>query len=87
MGKTVPEVGTQDRGHNFSDTDRQLGWRITYLFFSSTERKACELKTRTAAVIMARFATNCTISTEQTVIKTGVIQVEERGFTERFLFT
>ena len=43
-------------------------------------------KTRTA-VIMARFVTNCTISSEQIVIKTEVIQVEERGFTERFLFT
>ena len=40
-------------------------------------------KTRTA-VIMARFATNCTISSEQIVIKTEVIQVEEAGFTERF---
>ena len=43
-------------------------------------------KTRTA-VIVARLSTNCTISREQKVIKTEVIQVEETGFTERFLFT
>ena len=40
-------------------------------------------KTRTV-VIMARFATNCTISSEQIVIETEIIQVEKRGFTERF---
>ena len=43
-------------------------------------------KTRNA-VIVARLSTNCTISSEQKVIKTEVIQVEETGFTERFLFT
>ena len=43
-------------------------------------------KTR-AAVIMARFAKNCAFSSEQIVIKTEVIQAEETGFTERFLFT
>ena len=39
------------------------------------------------AVIMARFATNHTISSEQIELKTDAIQVEKTSFTERFLFT
>ena len=35
-----------------------LGWGITFLFFSTTERKACERLEHFRAVIMARFATN-----------------------------
>ena len=62
-----------------------LGCMVNNIFFFYNRTKGMR-KTRTA-VIMARFATNCTISSEQIVIKTEVIQVEERGFTERFLFT
>ena len=84
MGKTVPEVlDTQDRGHSFSNTDRPRLVNNIFIFFYN--RTKGMRKTRTA-VIMARFATNCTISSEQIVIKTEVIQSEERGFTERFLF-
>ena len=64
-----------------------LGWWITFLFFSTTQRKACERPEHFRAVMMARFATNWRSSSEQIVMKTEVIQVEERGFTERFLFT
>jgi len=38
------------------------------------------------SVILARFATKRTISSEQIAIKIEVIQVEETSFTERFLF-
>ena len=35
-----------------------LGWGITFLFFSTTQRKAYERPEHFRAVIMARFATN-----------------------------
>ena len=55
-------LGTQDRGHSFSNTDRpRLVNNIFIFFYNSTKGMR---KTRTA-VIMARFATNCTISGEQ----------------------
>ena len=93
LGKTEPEVlDTQDNwvfkteGIVFSIlTD--LGWWITILFFSTTQRKACERPEHWRAVIMARFETKWAISSEQIVMKTEIIQVEERRFTERFLFT
>ena len=63
-----------------------LSWWITFLFFSTTQQKAYERSEHFRAVIMVRFATNWTISSKQIVIKTEVIQLEERDFTERFLF-
>ena len=77
-------MGTRDRGHSFSNTDPPRLVNNIFIFFYN--RMKGMRKTQTA-VIMARFATNCAISREQIVIKTEVIQVEERGFTERFLFT
>ena len=35
-----------------------LGWGLTFLFFSTTQRKAYERPERFRAVIMARFPTN-----------------------------
>ena len=49
--------------------------------------RAKSMQNTRVAVIMARFATNHTISSEQIEIKTDAIQVEETSFTERFLFT
>ena len=63
------------------DTERlRLVNNIFIFFYNRTKGMR---KTRSAV----RFATNCTVSSEQIVIKTEVIHVEERGFTERFLFT
>ena len=60
-------LGTQDKGHSFSRTDRpKLTKNIFISFYNETKGMR---KTRTAAII-ARFATNCTISSEQVVIKT-----------------
>ena len=60
-------LGIQDKGNSFSSTDRP---RLTNnIFISFYNRSKGMRKTRTV-VIMARFATNCTISSEQVVIKT-----------------
>ena len=74
LGKTVPEVLDTARGWysrqraHFLPIRTDLGWWITFLLFSTTQRKACERPEHFRAVIMARLATNWTISNEQIVI-------------------
>ena len=49
--------------------------------------QACERPENFRAVIMALEIVQFVANPEQIVMKTEVIQVEERDFTERFLFT
>ena len=96
LGKTVPKVLDTARGHRpwmvlktegtvFPITDQPRLLNDT--FFSTTQRKPCERPEHFRAVIMARFVTNWTISCKLIVMKTEIIQVEKRGFTERFLLS
>jgi len=78
-------LGTQDRGHSFFSTDRPR--LVNKIFFSTTQWKACKRPEHFRAVIMAKFVKNWTISSDQIVMKREIIQVQERGFTERFLLT
>jgi len=88
MEKTVPEVLVIARGRKPRPVLKtegtvfpirtHLGCWITFLFFSTTQRKTCERLEHFRAVIRA---TNWTVFSEQIVIKTEVIQVKERGFT------
>ena len=70
LGKTVPEVLDTARGRRpravlktegtafFPNTDRPRLVNIIFIFFSSTQGKACARPEHFRAVIMARFARN-----------------------------
>ena len=66
-GKTVPSVldtarrpraVSKTEGIVFPNTDRPRLVNTIFIFFSTTQRKACERPEHFRAVIMARFATN-----------------------------
>ena len=80
FGKTVPEVLDTAQGRysrqraQFFPIWTDLGWWMTFLFFSTINTMKAVRKTQTfRAVIRARFATNWTISSEQIVIKREIL--------------
>ena len=82
-------LGIQDRGHSFSNTDRPRLVNDIFIFFYNNEKHAKDSTCCNHGNIRDKqrnFERAHTVI-ETVVIKTEVIQVEERGFTDRFLFT